>query len=82
MSRSLERLIAEAEALAGGDRLCATLGHVWVSTGGANAGCNRDCDCSVPVNECAICGDCDYGDNEDANEVRRECIQRRELRGI
>ena len=52
---------------------CKSVGHDWQSIGGANAGCGRDCSCSVPVNECARCGDCDYGDNDDAAEVRKEC---------
>jgi hypothetical protein len=48
--------------------------HDWVFTGGANCGCENDtCGCSIPVHECSLCGDCDYGINEDANEVRRIC---------
>ena len=64
---------AEAERL---DRMmqhapCSEVGHRWESTGGRNAGCADWCCCSVPVNECAVCGDCDYGQNDDAVEVRR-----------
>ena len=69
---TLDRLIAEASVLAGGDHPCAILGHKWVFSGGANCGC-PDGYCSVPVHECEACGDCDYGDNEDAREVRAGC---------
>ena len=53
--------------------------HEWVFDGGANAGCDQgnDCGCSVPVHRCIKCGDCDYGDNDEANEVRRDCAVRR-----
>lgn len=55
--------------------------HDWRSTGGCNAGCGPDCYCSVPVHECAGCGDCDYGDNEEARDIRADCrLQRGELR--
>lgn len=56
-------------------------GHDWQSIGGRNAGCDEDCVCSVPVNLCRLCGDSDYGDNADADEVRSQCliaIERRE----
>jgi hypothetical protein len=73
---SLERLIAEAGALAGGAEYpCSVLGHQWVSTGGANCGCPVGY-CSVPVRECA-CGDCDYGDNAEADKIRSVCTVRR-----
>ena len=53
--------------------------HEWVSSGGANACCtDPDCYCSVPVHECRWCSECDYGDNEDADEVRRKCAEIRE----
>lgn len=42
-----------------------------------NAGCDDNCQCSVPVNVCARCGDCDYGDNADAIEIRRHCAETR-----
>jgi hypothetical protein len=49
-------------------------GHDWKSVGGCNAGCDRFfCFCSVPVNECRRCGDCDYGENEEADKVRASC---------
>jgi len=55
---------------------CRTHGHDWQSIGGCNAGCHAECGCSVPVNTCAKCGDCDYGKNDDAVETRRECAER------
>jgi hypothetical protein len=51
-------------------------GHDWHSLGGCNAGCHDDCSCSVPVHLCRRCGDCDYGDNEDAEQVRQECAEK------
>jgi hypothetical protein len=48
-------------------------GHDWQSTGGCNAGCHDDCSCSVPVRICTRCGDCDYGDNAEAEQVRADC---------
>lgn len=47
--------------------------HKWKSIGGKNAGCGDTCGCSVPVHECTVCGDCDYGQNADADEVRATC---------
>lgn len=54
-------------------------GHTWVFYGGCNAGCDDDCACSVPVHKCAHCGDYDYGQNEEAEEVRRDCRARYEM---
>lgn len=68
----LSRLIAEASVLAGGDHPCHILGHKWKFYGGANCGC-PDGWCSVSVHKCAACGDCDYGDNDEANEKRAYC---------
>lgn len=48
-------------------------GHDWQSIGGCNAGCDEVCGCSVPVNTCTRCGDCDYGENADAEQIRRLC---------
>jgi hypothetical protein len=72
MTTGLERLVAEAVALAGGDHPCAILGHKWVHVGGANCGCD-DGGCSVPVHKCDACGDYDYGDNAEAREIRALC---------
>jgi hypothetical protein len=76
----ITRLIAEARVLAGGDHPCAILGHKWVHTGGRWCGCegSESRGCSVPVRECASCGDCDYGDSEESDEVRAECAWRSE----
>lgn len=72
------RLIAEAKVLAGGEHPCSILGHKWVFIGGKNCGCYQGSTCSVPVHECEVCGDCDYGDNEDAAETRERCVYRME----
>lgn len=76
----LERIAATAT--------CRELGCDMQSVGGANCGCEfivadlydepmlvAGC-CSVPVNRCTRCGDCDYGNNDDAKEVRRLCRER------
>jgi hypothetical protein len=74
--RGLQRLVAEAVVLAGGEHQCAALGHDWVFIGGKNACCaDPDCCCSVPVHECRSCGDCDYGDNNEADQVRAACAE-------
>jgi hypothetical protein len=74
----LHRLIAEAQVLAGGLHQCAALGHKWIFMGGAHCGCDDGCGaCSVGVYECESCGDCDYGDNDEADEIRRDCAMRR-----
>ena len=49
-------------------------GHDWQSISGCNAGCGPMCGCSVPVNVCSRCKDCDYGENDDAELVRAECV--------
>lgn len=52
--------------------------HIWQFVGGKNACCERgvdDCGCSVPVHVCRACGDCDYGDNEEADQVRAACAE-------
>jgi hypothetical protein len=57
---------------------CAEIGCNMVSTGGCNCGCDSELmgACSVPVNHCTRCGDCDYGENNDATEIRRRCAER------
>jgi hypothetical protein len=50
--------------------------HKWKAIGGMNASCDLGadmCGCSVPVHECEVCGDCDYGDTPEADEIRSEC---------
>jgi hypothetical protein len=49
--------------------------HDWRSIGGRNCGC-ADGSCSVPVMECYVCGQCDYGVNAEADEVLRDCGER------
>lgn len=66
----LERIVAT--------RPCAEVGHRWKHIGGSNAGCEKDCACSIPVYTCEVCKDCDYGENEEAREVRADCAERRE----
>lgn len=63
----LERIAAQGP--------CREFGHQWKSLGGANAGCGDDCGCSVPVNVCTKCGDCDYGDNDEADRTRQQCAE-------
>lgn len=55
-------------------------GHDWKHIGGRNAGCCRDCYCSVPVHECQRCGDSDYGDNAEAALKMEECGLAQEVR--
>lgn len=84
MTDALERL-AEAEAevarikreIANGP--CRQYGHSWKLLGGRNAGCGKDCRCSVSVYSCKKCGDSDYGDNAEASLVIAECGERRAL---
>ena len=52
---------------------CQELGHTWKYIGGANCGCDREADCSVPVYECLRCGGCDYGQNAEAEDKRAAC---------
>lgn len=76
MTTALQRLVAEASVLAGGHHPCSTLGHKWKFFGGKNAGCDDDgCACSVPVHKCEGCGDYDYGDNTEADDIRQMCAQ-------
>ena len=53
--------------------LCKDIGHSWKFIGGRNAGCSDICDCSIPVYTCSKCGDCDYGDNDEAEETKTKC---------
>lgn len=46
------------------------------SVGGCNAGCCDDCACSVPVSKCTRCGDCDYGQTDERQEVIAACHER------
>lgn len=60
----LQREVAQAH--------CGEVGHDWRFLGGKPCGCD-DGWCSIPVYECSKCGDCDYGDNDEADEVRSRC---------
>jgi hypothetical protein len=55
---------------------CREVGCDMQSYGGMNAGCGDGCGCSIPVNVCTRCGDCDYGDNACAVTTRAECAER------
>lgn len=80
---SLREELAEVEARAAhlrnriGAENCFTAGHDWRHVGGKNAGCDRgnDCGCSVPVHECLVCGDSDYGDTPEAAQIIRHCAE-------
>jgi len=56
---------------------CAEVGHRWRHIGGRCACCDDACRCSIPVNECEVCKDCDYGENEEARRVIKECFDGR-----
>lgn len=63
---------------------CAELGeHDWKLMGGRNAYCGdaecSDCQCSVPVNTCARCGACDYGESAEAAAIVAGCLHREGL---
>lgn len=74
----LNALIAEATSLAGGEHDCFVLGHRWKFVGGRSCGCEDRGGCSVPVYRCEGCGDYDYGNNQEADEVRRLCERPRD----
>ena len=59
----LNRLVAEAIVLGGGEHQCAVLGHRWKSIGGRQCPFHEDgCgNASQAVHECESCGDIDYG---------------------
>jgi hypothetical protein len=81
MTTELDRLVAEAVVLAGGEHPCAILGHKWSFVGGANCGCVEGC-CSVPVHHCTNCGEYDYGHNAEAEEKRADCLRRRDSHAV
>ena len=55
-------------------------GHAWVHRGGRNAGCSRDCCCSIPVYECSRCPACDYGENAEAEATIEACERAQDVR--
>lgn len=56
---------------------CAEIGHRWRFLGGRHCGC-EDGSCSIPVHVCEVCGDCDYGGNEEAAEIAQACSRERD----
>lgn len=58
---------------------CQESGHVWKFVGGANAGCCEDCACSTSVHQCIVCGDCDYGENDETADIIANCSDREEM---
>ena len=63
----LERIAATAT--------CREVGCDMRHSGDRNCGCEGGC-CSVPVYVCSRCGDCDYGDNVEAREIKAACDER------
>lgn len=54
---------------------CEEVGHNWVFVGARACGCNDEGECSLPVYECKKCGLCDYGDNIEADAMRKHCAE-------
>ena len=52
---------------------CAEVGHRWKFIGGAHCGCEGVTGCSVPVRECVVCGDSDYGDSDESDFIKERC---------
>lgn len=84
MTGELARQIEEAEAhlfqlrQRAATASCHDLGHDWRLEGGKNAYCcDEGCGCYVPVYTCNRCGNCDYGDNEEAEEIMAKCSERK-----
>ncbi|QIG74733.1 hypothetical protein EVC12_098 [Rhizobium phage RHph_I42] len=76
--RRLKALAGEADEPKPSVTVCSLTGHAWQSFGGKNAGCeNPDCDCSIAVYQCALCGACDYG-ARDTQETYDNCSVRKE----
>jgi hypothetical protein len=63
----LERIAATAT--------CREMGCDMKHAGGKNCGCEGVRGCSVPVYVCTRCGDCDYGDNQEALDTRADCAR-------
>jgi hypothetical protein len=78
LAQQLDHARAEVERLerAAAAATCAEVGqHDMKHMGGRNCGCENG-GCSVPVHVCSRCGACDYGENDEAREVRRDCAER------
>lgn len=66
--------MSERDFILIGPRLCQMRGHDWRLIGGRKAYCSEDgCGCSIPVHECTRCGDCDYGENDEAVSIMARC---------
>lgn len=57
---------------------CQDLGCDLQHIGGASCGCHKDACCSIPVYRCRRCKGYDYGDNAEADEIRRTCLLKHE----
>jgi hypothetical protein len=75
MPAELQRLVAEASVLAGGQHPCAVLGHKWASIGGRQcpyAGEHAEPNCSQTVYQCTACDVTDYGAR--GGPGHRDCV--------
>lgn len=75
MNPDLNRLLAEASVLAGGDHPCEVLGHKWITNGGRQcpfASDDIEPNCSQSVYVCSSCGLEDYGDP--GGPGHRDCV--------
>ena len=69
-ARNKVRVLENAAASAS----CLETNHDWQLLGGRNCGCYEyGYSCSFPVYQCTKCKDCDYGDNEEAVEIKNNC---------
>lgn len=57
---------------------CAIDGHAWRFIGCRSCCCARSDGgtggCSLPVHKCDTCGDCDYGENDEAARIVDKCF--------
>lgn len=56
---------------------CAQGDHRWKFIGCGGCCCDDIGGCSLPVHQCEECGDCDYGDNPESDEIRAKCADER-----
>lgn len=72
----LEKAIAAAS--------CGEAKHEWKFIGCGGCCCDLGDGlfggCSLPVHECENCGDCDYGENEESEQIRTDCKARQSAR--
>ena len=50
--------------------------HDWQIVSSRNCCCGED-GCSIPVMECSVCKICDYGENDEAAEIKAKCEETR-----